>query len=550
MSRTATQAVPQRLIVVGALLASLLAVVGWHSNRASAANFYVPESNCGTDPLACVEFLDASNNLLAADSYQDSAEAIFFAAPDTYTLMGYSGNDYFPQWSIQPNSDSSFQLRLSNNLGKCLSELTGHYIDPNGLVHSDWKVGVRPCGRNDTAQEWYFEPVYRVRPDGTNSVTIRSVRNDECVDEFGGEFGQQWVPGTLGVYPCWPGGAGQRWHLSSWLPGRPSSPLDISVRATNAANQLAFDYQQTKCSRSPNTCAYTNAQVGAPVAQPTSCVSGNVFYNDSDANEGLSLSHTTTSGFSYSLTEGASVTLGTGEVESVAVRWSLQISFSSSQTWDSTAAQSTTQAGIIPPHQWGYFSVGLVTQPVTGTWTFDVGGTPWTAVATLNVPVTNSSAGSSAYRFSSSRLAPNCSAGGASNVPSVAIETSIFSHTDASGVAQSTYQPPKVGDTIVYAYDVTNTGTVPLNDVKVIGELGNIGGTLPVRCARTSLPATVGHPPQVAGEVICKSSRYFISDVDADTGMLIMSGTVVATPATGGSSVTAQHLTSISVDES
>ncbi|MEV6674065.1 hypothetical protein [Streptomyces sp. NPDC051162] len=89
----------------------------------------------------------------------------------------------------------------------------------------------------------------------------------------------------------------------------------------------------------------------------------------------------------------------------------LSSQLSSTQTYTS---DETTVNGIaidVPSKNYGWVDFAAVGKKVTGTWTFDTDNQPWTADATVTVPVINSAAGSTMYVARTSPNAPGSGTG-------------------------------------------------------------------------------------------------------------------------------------------
>jgi hypothetical protein len=65
----------------------------------------------------------------------------------------------------------------------------------------------------------------------------------------------------------------------------------------------------------------------------------------------------------------------------------------------------------VPAGEYGWVELAELATQVTGTWTFDVGGFPWTANDTVTVPLTTDSAGgASVYIAETNSTFTSCSA--------------------------------------------------------------------------------------------------------------------------------------------
>jgi len=82
---------------------------------------------------------------------------------------------------------------------------------------------------------------------------------------------------------------------------------------------------------------------------------------------------------------------------------------------------------------------------------------------------------------------------------------------------------PDAGDTLTYAFTVTNTGAASLSDIRVTDAKLGLNGFV---CA--------AGPLAPGASVTCTSPAYTITQADVDAGQVVNTATVTATPSTGG----------------
>jgi len=478
------------------------------------------DQTCSDVALQCIGFVDHWGNYLHAS--------------DDGRWFGYDALTGGTQFQIVPNTDSSVQIRQVGNTGWCLTADSGYYSDGRGLVRGDWAQSLRTCSTDASAQ-YYFSPVNSLDTSGNGWFTIRDTRTNKCLDE---QFGDQRTTDTFSQtehYTC-NGALHQQWKFIHNTPyndaGGSGRLLQPSPSTELLANALAVNYQQTLCSADTTQCTYTGGTVGAPVVQPTTCYSPAVF-NSSSSNVAATSGSSDQTGWSNTIGWKIGVEVETGTVTSFAVKVKASVEASGSHVWSGASSKSFDVSGIVPPQQYGWFTLGVVSTPVTATWTFlgsAASGTnsSWSATDTINVPVISGNAGSpgTVVTFHQSTSPPVCS-GVNNNSPAISIASSISAHTRA-GVSVGAYSSTIVADVLTYSWTVSNPGNVTLTGVGVSTSFGDSNtATLKVTCPLTTLK-----PGDIEN---CTANGYTVTPADGTNQYVIMKSNAYASTATGAS---------------
>ncbi|GAA5041321.1 RICIN domain-containing protein [Streptomyces similanensis] len=363
-------------------------------------------------PLVALAMLTTGVIASATTARAADSAAWTFTNPDG--TLNATGTGDGAQISVTPDGTNYTNWRLiaagtgtfrvaNTNTGRCL-----YSVQP--LVQ-------RSCGGGDSddGQLWHFHPVTG-KPNA-----FRLVRTDEsyCLDNRGGLH----LWGILAQpNPC-DGSAGQEWTVPQ-------------AKAPEAL-KLALDYYADLCSRKTSTCSWTEKSEGQPEVLPRQPASS-IWYNDTDATMKQVFTTIYHSGWAQSYSVGLSSSVGV----SAPVQAMVTSQLNATQTYTS---DETTVNGIsidVPPKNYGWVDFAAVGKKVTGTWTFDADHQPWTADATVTVPVINSAAGSTMYVARTSANAPGASAGtgGADVKPAVIARTASAAVDVPEGGRLTAYQ--------------------------------------------------------------------------------------------------------------
>ncbi|MFV2174277.1 RICIN domain-containing protein [Actinomadura sp. LOL_016] len=338
-------------------------------------------------------------------------------------------------WRLIPLGHGEFQV-ANNTTGKCLTET--------------FPLTQRSC--SNTGQEWHFRPV-NGKP---NTFTLVRRNNDRCLDIVqNAQYSDAWTQ----VHGC-NGSTAQEWT--------------VPAAKQPEAMKLATDYYAHRCSTDVSTCSWNQTSEGEPEVLPREKASS-VWYNDTS--EKVSQIFTTVyhSGWSQSFSTGLSTSLGV----TTPVQTMISAQLSGTVTYQSDESEINGVVVVVPPQQYGWVDFAAVAKKITGTWTFDKGGFPWTTDGTVTVPVVDSPAGSTMYVAHTGPNPPGATppaeggSGGpqtfATNVTStfdLPPGTDLAPHgdgvklTDAEGRPILTMRPGKVTDTQgrTHEYDISVSG--------------------------------------------------------------------------------------------
>lgn len=320
----------------------------------------------------------------AAPAGAATTDAYTFTNPDG-TLNATGNNDgnqisvtpdgtNYPNWRlIQLSAPGQFNIANTSS-GKC--------------VYSSQPAVQQSCGKE--GQQWHFRPV-----DGKPNV-FGIIRRDDS-------SGVEWCLDNRGGLHLWG-------ILAQPNPCNGSASQEWTIPASKAAEarQLALDYYADLCSKKTSTCSWTQKSEGQPEALPRQPASS-VWYNDTGSTMQQVFTTIYHSGWAQSYSAGVSTSVGV----SAQIQAMISSQLTATQIYQS---DETTVNGIainVPSKYYGWVDFAAIGKKVTGTWTFDTDNQPWTADATVTVPVVNSAAGSTMYI---AHTGPNAPGSGTSSV--------------------------------------------------------------------------------------------------------------------------------------
>ncbi|GGU86889.1 hypothetical protein GCM10010211_61190 [Streptomyces albospinus] len=347
-----------------------------------------------------------------------------------------------------PNGNDGAQISVNKAPGnhqnwRLISAGTGTFrianTDTGKCLYSTQPLTQRSCGAGDKddGQLWHFHPI------DSKPGTFMLVRADDgyCLDNRGGLH----LWGILAQpNPC-NGSSTQEWT--------------VPQTKVSEAMKLALDYYADLCSKKTATCSWTQKSEGQPEVLPRQPASS-VWYNDTGATMKQVFTTIYHSGWAQSYSVGLSSSVGV----SAPVQAMITSQLTATQTYTS---DETTVNGIsidVPSKNYGWVDFAAVGKKVTGTWTFDTSNQPWTADATVTVPVINSTAGSTMYVAHTGADAPGSGASSADVKPATLAKTATGTMevpagakltaykggvqvSDANGSTIATVQPGTVTDT-------------------------------------------------------------------------------------------------------
>ena len=326
-----------------------------------------------TSPLSQLTFTSVSNGFSLDDQNgTPSAGAIIV----TDTAPGYDEN-----WHLGvTGADDDFTI-VNNTTGLCIDAGT--------------PLRQQNCDGRST-ENWYFQPV----AGSSTAFMIRQEGTDSCLDLLlAAPYSDAWTDS----YGC-NGTTAQQWTLPSG--------------AYQSAYSMAVTHAGDVCENDASTCTF-NATSQSPAAPlPTVCVSP-IWYNNTSASVNWTFSITDMTGWSdafaisgsLALSGGGSTPSEGGTVPVLQGKVTATLTGTNTTTYSISQTLGNSVTIPVPTGEYGWVELAELAEQVTGTWTFDVGGFPWTATDTVTVPVTTDSTdGASVYIAETNSTFTSCSA--------------------------------------------------------------------------------------------------------------------------------------------
>ncbi|MER7757067.1 RICIN domain-containing protein [Kitasatospora sp. NPDC097643] len=348
MPTTATprRQAPPWLRLIAAVLVTCCAALG-----PTAAPFATPRAAAATadcaGPQQCLTLRSLSNGRqldVQNGSMGDGAYIVTNSAPG-----------YHQSWRLNVDpSDSSFTI-VNNDTGKCI----------------DLAAWFTPALRQQTCagqagQRWFLQPV----AGSADAFMIRHQGDNTCLDLLlGANYDDAWTD----QYSC-NGTVNQQWST-----GFPA-----------AARNLAVDHAAKQCQKDASSCSWAVKSEAPAAPLPRVCVSA-VWFNNTSGTVQQSFSVTNMSGWSNSIgvDMGTQISGGTPGVLTGTVSSALHYN----NVWQGSSTVNNSVSVSVPPQQYGWVTLAELARKVTGTWTFDAHGMPWTAEDTITVPLTSDPSG-------------------------------------------------------------------------------------------------------------------------------------------------------------
>ncbi|QMU73400.1 hypothetical protein [Streptacidiphilus sp. P02-A3a] len=240
---------------------------------------------------------------------------------------------------------------------------------------------------------------------------IRQEGTDNCLDLLlGAWYADAWTDS----YGC-DGGTAQQWTLPA--------------AADQSAWGLAVDHAVSLCGSDASTCSWTTGTQAPAAPLAKQCVSP-VWDNDTSAPVTYAFQLTNTTGWSDTIggTLGVEIDPGlsvkgdvggsipipasllTGTITGTGtLQGKVSLSVTGSFTNNVSQLLGNTVTMPIPVGQYGWVALSELATQVTGTWTFDAGGFPWTTPDTVTVPLTtDATGGTSVYSAETSPTFSSC----------------------------------------------------------------------------------------------------------------------------------------------
>ncbi|MBP2400673.1 RICIN domain-containing protein [Streptomyces syringium] len=343
--------------MIAAVLATCCVALGLMLSPATTAKAHAAE-NCAS-PLQCVTFTSQSNGRtldVQNGSTGDGAIIVTNSAPG-----------YHQTWRLSvDSSDSSFNI-VNNTTGKC--------------IDLSWPALRQQTCKGQQSQKWYFQPV----AGADKAFMIRNQSDNSCIDLIASaNYNDAWT----GKSNCH-GAANQRWTT------------------TTEAQNLAVDHAAKQCQKDTSSCTWAVKRTAAAAPLPKVCVSS-VWYNNTSEPIAQGFSVTDMTGWSNTIGTHMSTALHAGSMPGVMAVVSSQLDLI--QVWQGSKTVNNTVTVSVPPKQYGWVTLSVLAKKVTGTWTFDAHGLPWTAEDTITVPLKDDpTGGATMYVANTSPTFTSCS---------------------------------------------------------------------------------------------------------------------------------------------
>ncbi|MFJ9605928.1 RICIN domain-containing protein [Kitasatospora sp. NPDC101176] len=347
MPSTATPSRPAtRLRLLAALLVACCAALGltaapFATARAAAA----PAAACSS-PQQCLTIKSLSNGRQLDVQNGNTGDGAY--------VVTNSAPGYHQSWrlSVDP-SDYSFTI-VNNDTGKCID-----------LAFFTPALRQQTCA-GQASQRWFLQPV----AGSADAFMIRHQGDNTCLDLLlGAQYDDAWTD----QYTC-NGTVNQQWST-----GFPA-----------AARSLALDHAAKQCQKDPGSCSWALKSEAPAAPLPRICVSS-VWFNNTSSAAQQNFAVTSMSGWSSSIGGQIGSEIGgtAGEVFKAAVTTSVNYT----NVWQGSTTVNNSVTVNVPPQQYGWVTLAELARKVTGTWTFDARGIPWSAEDTITIPLTSDPSG-------------------------------------------------------------------------------------------------------------------------------------------------------------
>ncbi|GAA2498678.1 hypothetical protein GCM10010393_33670 [Streptomyces gobitricini] len=273
---------------------------------------------------------------------------------DGVFLVTNSAPGYHQKWTAATQADGSFTL-VNDGTGKC--------------VAAGFPLRQQSCS-GASGQRWYFQPV----PGVTDAFMLRNAGDNKCVDVLlASQNNDAWTQ----THAC-NGSKAQQWRIPS--------------TATSAAFGAAVDYASKRCQKDAATCSWTKGTQAPAEPLPKQCVSP-VWYNGTESPVPWTFSLHTSTGWSSQM--GVSFTSGIGSGGPSPVQTSVSLTITGQVSYDLRQDLGNSLMITVPSRHYGWVALSELATKVTGKWTFDANGFPWTVTDTVTVPLKSDDQGQS-----------------------------------------------------------------------------------------------------------------------------------------------------------
>ncbi|RGD56622.1 hypothetical protein DR950_01370 [Kitasatospora xanthocidica] len=286
-------------------------------------------------------------------------------------IVTNSAPGYHQSWRLNVDpSDYTFTI-VNNDTGKCID-----------LAFLTPALRQQTCA-GQASQRWFLQPA----PGGGDAFMIRHAGDNTCLDLLlGGNYDDAWTD----QYAC-NGTANQQW----------------ATGFAQAARNLAVDHAAKQCQKNISACSWATKSEAPAAPLPRVCASA-IWFNNTSSTVQQSFAVTDTSGWSNTIGTELGSDIG-GGAEGV-FKASVKTGISFQNVWSGSRSVNNSVTVTVPQQQYGWVTLAELARKVTGTWTFDAQGFPWTADDTITIPVTSDpNGGATLYIANTSATFSSCS---------------------------------------------------------------------------------------------------------------------------------------------
>ncbi|WP_159393990.1 RICIN domain-containing protein [Streptomyces sp. NRRL F-5755] len=281
-------------------------------------------------------------------------------------IVTNSAPGHHQSWRLDIDTkDASFAI-VNNATGKC--------------IDLAWPALRQQTCRGQQSQKWYAQPV----AGAANAFMIRNESDNSCLDLLAGaQYDDAWT----GQSKCH-GGANQRWTT------------------TAEVRNLAVDHAAKVCQKNTSTCSWAVKSTAPAAPLPKVCASA-VWYNNTREPISQTFTVDNTTGWQNSIGVNMSTQLTVGALEQLSAM--VGSTLEASHVWSGSQSVNNSVTMPVPAGHYGWVTLSVLAKKVTGTWTFDAHGFPWTAEDTVTVPLKDDpSGGATMYITNSSPTFTSC----------------------------------------------------------------------------------------------------------------------------------------------
>nr|WP_198151808.1 RICIN domain-containing protein [Kibdelosporangium sp. MJ126-NF4] len=341
------------------VMAALCATVGITSGPAAAA----PQS--GAAPMALVQLTFTS----AGDGNRLDIKSS--TGIDNGTVVVAPAPGVAQSWRINTGAgDTAFAI-VNDSTNKCMDARFN-------------QVQQQPCdGR--ASEKWYFQPVSGATP---KAFMIRHESDNTCLGVKTDFMNNK----VAAIEAC------NRAQTQQWT---------VPEDAYSVVYHSAVDYAATKCIKDRSTCSWSTISQTPPILLPATCVSP-VWFNGTSTSIPWTFTLNTSTGWKNTI--GFSLQ-GKLTVGAPPLQLEVTASVHGEVSLDLKQDLGNSLVVTVPPRQYGWVALSELATKVTGKWTFDTQGFPWTAEDIITVPLKfDPAGGASIYSARTSPTFTSCDA--------------------------------------------------------------------------------------------------------------------------------------------